>query len=94
MPYLNNGPVNVSRLNLTAIVGLREPPSIVVQRRAAARLKFFGSVNNESTMGADASVEALKLYHMKLAYSILALHASDSSWPVLQKMGNDRRDRS
>ncbi len=30
--------------------------------------------NNESTTGADASVEALKLYHMKLtlAYSIVA----------------------
>ncbi len=39
---------------------------------------------NESTTGADASVEALKLYHMKLtlAYSsLLALHASDSSVP-------------
>ncbi len=36
---------------------------------------------NESTTGADASVEALKLYHMKLtlAYSsLLALHDSDS----------------
>ncbi len=37
---------------------------------------------NESTTGADASVEALKLYHMKLtlAYSsLLALLALDSS---------------
>ncbi len=29
-------------------------------------------VLNESTTGADASVEALKLYHMKLTYSLLA----------------------
>ncbi len=38
--------------------------------------------DNESTTGADASAEALKLYHMKLtlAYSsLLALHASDSN---------------
>ncbi len=37
---------------------------------------------NESTTGADASVEALKLYHMKitLAYSsLLALHTTDSN---------------
>ncbi len=42
----------------------------------------------ESTTGADASVEALKLYHMKLtlAYSsLLALHASDSSVPEYKK---------
>ncbi len=31
---------------------------------------------NESTAGTDASVEALKLYHMKLSYSsLLALAA-------------------
>ncbi len=46
---------------------------------------------NESTTGADASVEALKLYHMKLtlAYSslmyLLSLHASDSSLPEYKK---------
>ncbi len=51
---------------------------------------------NESTTGADASVEALKLYHMKLtlaysiAYSILALLAIACQ---STKMGNDRRDR-
>ncbi len=45
-------------------------------------------MQNESTTGADASVEALKLYHMKLtlAYSsLLALHASDSSLPEYKK---------
>ncbi len=46
---------------------------------------------NESTTGADASVEALKLYHMKLtlAYSslmyLLSLHASDSSLAEYKK---------
>ncbi len=59
---------------------------------------------NESTIGADASVEALKLYHMKLtlAYSsLLALHimitmiaiVHDSINSRVQQMGNDRRDR-
>ncbi len=49
---------------------------------------------NESTTGADASVEALKLYHIKLtlAYSsllaLLAIVACQST-----KKGNDRRDR-
>ncbi len=45
---------------------------------------------NESTADADASVEALKLYDMKLtlAYSnLLALALLD----LLQKVGNDRR---
>ncbi len=37
-------------------------------------------------MGADASVEALKLYHMKLTLAY-------SSLPEYKKMGNDRRDR-
>ena len=32
-------------------------------------------ITNESTTGADASVEALKLYHMKLTSSLLALLA-------------------
>ncbi len=41
---------------------------------------------NESTTGADASVEALKLYHMKLTSSLLALHAcSDSNLPEYKK---------
>ncbi len=47
---------------------------------------------NESTTGADASVEALKLYHMKLtlAYSsLLALLALVAC--IVQEMGNDRR---
>ncbi len=38
---------------------------------------------NESTAGADASVEALKLYHMKQILTKLTLLAQ-------QKMGNDR----
>ncbi len=45
-------------------------------------LSILNPYNNESTTGADASVEALKLYHMKLtlAYSsLVALHASDSN---------------
>ncbi len=32
-------------------------------------LLFGGAACNESTTGADASVEALKLYHMKLTYN-------------------------
>ncbi len=65
---------------------------------------------NESTAGADASVEALKLYHMKLtlAYSsllapiaIVACQSASGSLHhryynyacIVQKMGNDRRDR-
>ncbi len=54
---------------------------------------------NESTAGADASVEALKLYHMKLtlAYSSLlapiAIVACRVVACIVQKMGNDRRDR-
>ncbi len=39
---------------------------------------------NESTTGADASVEALKLYHMKLTLAYSSL---------LALLGNDRRDR-
>ncbi len=45
---------------------------------------------NESTAGADASVEALKLYHMKLTLAVayllcmLALVAC-----IVQKTGND-----
>ncbi len=56
--------------------------------------------DNESTTGADASVEALKLYHMKLtlAYSsLLALLALVAQTQltllvgrIVQKMGNDR----
>ncbi len=44
--------------------------------------------NYESTTGADASVEALKLYHMKLTLAYSSLLALAST-----KMGNDRRDR-
>ncbi len=42
---------------------------------------------NESTTGADASVEALKLYHMKLtlAYSSFTCSASNSSLPEYKK---------
>ena len=42
-----------------------------------------------STAGADASVEALKLYHM---LSLLALHAIELELVahIVQKMGNDR----
>ncbi len=40
---------------------------------------------NESTTGADASVEALKLYHMKLTLAYSSLHASDSSLPEYKK---------
>ncbi len=43
---------------------------------------------NESTAGADASVEALKLYHMKLSYSsLLALLV------IVQKLEMIDRDR-
>ncbi len=51
--------------------------------------RFWNHIRNESTTGADASVEALKLYHMKLtlglAYSVLCMHASDSSLPEYKK---------
>ena len=42
--------------------------------------------NNESTTGADASVEVLKLYHMKLTLAYrLTCSASDSSLPEYKK---------
>ncbi len=46
----------------------------------------YKRLENESTMGADASVEAVKLYHMKLTLAYSSLLAR------VQKMGNDRRD--
>ncbi len=55
------------------------------------------SCYNESSTGADASVEALKLYHMKLtlglAYSIMYSSLLALLAIRVQKMGNDRRDR-
>ncbi len=51
------------------------------------------TVTNESTAGADASVEALKLYDMKLftlVYLALLGRSSSRSLYIAQKVGNDR----
>ncbi len=57
-------------------------------REEVSKLKMSlsgGAYKNESTVGADASVEALKLYHMKLSYSsLLALLALVAC--IVQKM--------
>ncbi len=73
---------------------IRSPYKYTNRSLAPNMLCMLLVISYESTAGADASVEALKL---TLAYSslliallaIVALHAR----VVAQRMGNDRRDR-
>ncbi len=73
--------------HLSGVVGVKF--TTVEGTASKTTLCNFSSVQqnnlNESTTGADASVEALKLYHMKLTLAYSTCSASDSSLPEYKK---------